>query len=151
MAKYYKNFFGRINIGKYHECAYVHISTKISLVDLILTISSKNCQLLKFTPHQYFVLYSITGGATIHILIQQATLSQVPREDGRKLFSYRKASDGFNMMVFSSSNLFRFKQYDIIPECTDVPQCYLLSWLPSTDVQSNEVATFWIVSDNRKL
>ena len=55
------------------------------------------------------------------------------------------------MMVFSSSNLFLFKQYDIIPECEDAPQCYQLSWLPSTDVQSNEAATFWIVSANRKL
>ena len=29
--------------------------------------------------------------------------------------SYRRASEGFNIIVFSSSNLFLFKQYDKIP------------------------------------
>ena len=51
------------------------------------------------------IIYRLAGG-TIHTTCRQAHITAA---------TYRKISEGFNMIVFSSSNLFLFIQYDTIP------------------------------------
>ena len=58
-GKIVQKTFGGLNIGGYHTHGYIYLCKNI-IEGLNIGDFIQNCQLPKFTPHQYFVSYDIS-------------------------------------------------------------------------------------------